>query len=269
MSEEQTAIWNGPRAQKWVEEQELLDHLFQPFEDLLVDSVSAGQRVLDVGCGTGATTLAVARRVGEKGRTVGIDISEPMIALAREQAEREKSSATFIVANAQDYAFEAASFDTVISRFGVMFFEDPVKAFTNLRGAAKGLRVIAWRGPADNPFMMVAERAAAPFLPELPPRVPNAPGQFGFADSHYVRGILEQSGWAEVEIRPLDVACSFPESELEHYFTKLGPLGVALHDADEGTRAKIVEVVRSAFQPYVDGADVRFNAACWMINARV
>jgi SAM-dependent methyltransferase len=267
MVDDQTAIWNGPRAQKWVEEQELLDRLFKPFEGLLVDAVSVGQRVLDVGCGTGATTLAVARRVGARGQAVGVDISEPMIALARERAQRENSNAKFIVASAETYDFEPASFDLVVSRFGVMFFDDPVRAFSSLRRAAKEMRVVAWRSPEDNPFMVVAEKAAAPFLPELPPREPNAPGQFGFGDAAYVRGILEQSGWKEIEIRPIDIESSFPESELERYFTKLGPLGVALHDADEETRARIIEVVRAAFGPYISDGEVRFNAACWMVNA--
>jgi SAM-dependent methyltransferase len=267
MNDEQTAIWNGPRAQRWVEEQELLDRLFKPFEALLVEGVSVGQRVLDVGCGTGATSLAVARKAGEKGQAIGIDISEPMIALARARAERETSAASFLVANAQTYKFEPASFDTVISRFGVMFFDDPIRAFQNLRRAAKELRVIVWRSPEDNPFMTVAERAAAPFLPEMPPRVPNAPGQFGFADAAYVREILEKSGWKQIEIQPIDVACSFPEGELERYFTKLGPLGVALHDADAPTKAKIIETVRAAFSPYIHDGEVRFNAACWMVRA--
>jgi SAM-dependent methyltransferase len=268
MSDEQQAIWNGPRAQKWVEEQELLDRLFKPFEDLLASTVSAGQRVLDVGCGTGATTLAIARRVGEHGRTVGIDISEPMLTLARQRAEREKSQARFIAANAETFEFEPASFDLVTSRFGVMFFNDPVRAFQNLRRAARELKMIAWRSAEENPFMTVAERAAAPFLPSLPPRDPNAPGQFAFGDAQRVRGILEQSGWEEIEIRPIDIACSFPASELERYFTKLGPLGVALHDADRETRAKIIEVVRAAFAPYIEGSEVKFLAACWLVSAR-
>lgn len=268
MNDEQTSIWNGPRAQKWVEEQELLDRLFQPFQDLLVNPVSPGQRVLDVGCGTGATTLAVARRVGEKGQAIGVDISEPMIALARERAERENSRASFIVASAETHEFEPESFDTVISRFGVMFFDDPVRAFQNLRQAAKELRVIAWRSPEENPFMTVAERAASQYLPELPPRVPNAPGQFGWGDARYVRSVLEQSGWKGIDIQPIDVASGFPESQLERYFTKLGPLGVALHDADAPTKARIIEVVRAAFAPYVYEGEVRFQAACWIVTAQ-
>jgi SAM-dependent methyltransferase len=227
--------------------------------------------VLDVGCGTGSTTLAAARLLGEKGRCAGIDISEPMLSLARMRADREHVSAKFICADAQTYAFDPASFDTFISRFGVMFFDDPIEAFANLRRAAVSdarLCCIVWRGAADNPFMTTAERAAAPLLPSIPPRNPDGPGQFAFADSQRVHGILEQSGWTGIELRPLEVACSFAEKELVGYFTRFGPLGQTLHQADEATRKHVIATVRAAFDPYVHGAEVRFNAAIWVVSAR-
>ena len=267
--------WNGRRGHAWVEAQELLDRMFKPFEELLVAAVAAGsghRRVLDVGCGTGSTTLAVARQFGAQSRCVGVDISEPMIATARIRAERENAPATFICADAQSHVFEPATFDTIISRFGVMFFDDSVRAFTNLRHAAKHsaeLCCIVWRSAADNPFMTVAERAAAPFLPNLPARQPNAPGQFAFADQRRVAGILEESGWSELDIRPLDVACTLPEQDLSNYVARIGPVGLVLHDADERTRTQVIQTVRAAFDPYVHGAEVRFTAACWLVSARV
>lgn len=270
---DQTTLWNGPAGRAWVETQEVLDLMFKPLEDLLVEAVLAGpgRRVLDVGCGTGSTTLAVARLPGAEGRCVGIDISEPMLSAARARAEREHTSASFIRANAQDHAFEPASFDMIISRFGVMFFDDPVGAFANLRRAAKDdaeLRFISWRSPSENPFMTTAERAAAPLLPNLPARRPDAPGQFAFADAHRVRRILEESGWTRIDIQPLDVVCTLPEKDLLRYLTRLGPVGQRLHEVDERTRSQVIEVVRAAFEPYVDGAEVRFTAACWNVSAR-
>ncbi len=270
---EQTALWNGPAGRAWVEAQEVLDQMFKPLEDLLVEAVVAGsgRQVLDVGCGTGSTTLAVARLLGAKGRCTGIDISEPMITAARARAERESTPAGFIRANAQDHAFEPASFDMIISRFGVMFFDDFAQAFANLKRAAKDgaeLRFVAWRSPSDNPFMTTAERAAAPLLPNLPARRPDAPGQFAFADQRRVHRILEESGWAGIDIRPIDVACTLPEKELVRYLTRLGPLGLILHEVDDRTRTQVIETVRAAFEPYVHGAEVRFNAACWMVGAR-
>ncbi|MFL5351638.1 class I SAM-dependent methyltransferase [Archangium sp.] len=271
--DEQTKLWNGRAGRAWVDAQELLDPMFKPLEDLLVEAVVAGsgRRVLDVGCGTGSTTLAAARVLGAKGHCIGIDISDPMITAARARAEREGAPASFIRANAQDHAFEPASFDMIISRFGVMFFDDFVQAFANLRRAAKDgaeLRFIAWRSPSENPFMTTAERAAAPLLPNLPARRPDAPGQFAFADQHRVHRILEESGWAGIDLQPIDVACTLPEKELVRYLTRLGPLGVILHEADDRTRTEVIETVRAAFEPYVHGAEVRFTAACWRVGAR-
>jgi SAM-dependent methyltransferase len=272
-ADEQATLWNGTSGHAWVEGQQLLDQVLGPFEDLLMDAMrgAPGRRLLDVGCGTGSTTLAAARLLGEKGQCTGIDISEPMLSLARTRAEREGVSAQFICADAQTCAFEPASFDTMISRFGVMFFADPVAAFANLRRAAtKGARLcfVAWRGAADNPFMTTAERAAAPLLPNIPPRNPDGPGQFAFADPLRVRRILEQSGWTEIDPQPREVSCSFPEPELIGYFTRFGPVGQVVQQADEPTRNRVIATVRAAFDPYVHGAEVRFSGAVWLVSAR-
>jgi ubiquinone/menaquinone biosynthesis C-methylase UbiE len=270
---EQSTLWNGLAGRAWVETQDLLDRVLKPFEDLLVEAVFATSqgRVLDVGCGTGGTTLAVARSLRTRGHGTGIDISDPMIAAARARAEREGTPAAFIRADAQTHAFEPASFDTIISRFGVMFFDDSVRAFANLRRAARDdaeLRFVAWRSPSENPFMTTAERAAAPILQNIPARQPDAPGQFAFADPRRVHRILEESGWAEVDIRPIDVACSLPENELVTYVTRLGPLGRVLHETGEPIRTQVIETVRAAFDHYVHGDEVRFDAACWIVGAR-
>jgi hypothetical protein len=159
----------------------------------------------------------------------------------------------------------------IVSRFGVMFFDDSVRAFTNLRrAAASGAapHAIVWRGAADNPFMTTAERAAAPFLPQLPSRKPDEPGQFAFADRDRVYSILEKSGWSQIDIRPLDVECTLPARELKDYITRLGPLGRVLPQLDERTRAKVLETVRAGFEPFVHGDEVRFTAACWTVAAR-
>jgi SAM-dependent methyltransferase len=225
MNDEQTKLWNGMAGRAWVESQQLLDRVMRPMLEILVEAVPAGSawRVLDVGCGTGATTLAAARRLGAGGSVVGVDLSATMIDAARARAERERSAATFICADAQSHPFDAASFDLILSRFGVMFFDDPALAFANLRRAARAhaeLRSIVWRGPSENPFMTTAERAAAPLLPNLPAREPDAPGQFAFSDPQRVQRILEAAGWSESDIRPIDVPCAFPETELVFYFTR-------------------------------------------------
>lgn len=270
-NDEQATLWNGPAGHAWVDEQESLDRMFEPFETMLADAVIAGSRVLDIGCGTGATTIAAARRAGPEGRVTGIDISEPMLALARERAARAGIAAQFLRADAQSAELAPASFDSLISRFGVMFFGEPVVAFANLNRATRAggaLNALAFRGAAENPFMTTAERAAAPFLPDLPPRKPDAPGQFAFADRDRVRNILESAGWRGIDIRPVDVVCTLARAQLDRYIGRLGPVGMALNQAPDGLRDRIVETVRAAFTPFVAGEEVRFAAACWMLSAR-
>jgi SAM-dependent methyltransferase len=268
-SDEQKALWNGPSGRAWIDGQEFLDQMFLPFEELLAQEVMAlkAHHVLDVGCGTGATTLAAARAGAE--RALGIDISAPMIAVAQGRAAQEDSLAEFVAADAQTHVFED-QFDLFISRFGVMFFGDPVVAFANMRRAARSgaaMRFVVFRSVAENPFMTTAERAAAPLLPDIPARRPDGPGQFAFADSKRVTHILEASGWGDIDIRPIDVCCRFAEEHLDRYLTRLGPLGQALQKADEVKRTQVLSTVRAAFAPFIEQGEVRFSAACWMICA--
>jgi SAM-dependent methyltransferase len=269
---EQEKQWNGPSGKAWVEGREILDQMLQPYADLLVADVSArpATHVLDVGCGNGATTLALAERLGPDARVVGVDISAPMLEVATARAEHARLPATFINANAETYPFEPGSFDAIISRFGLMFFDDPLAAFVNLRSALKPggtLHAVVWRGADENPFMTTAERAAAPLLPNLPPRKQGGPGQFAFADATLVREILERSGWTGIHVEPIDVVCAFSAHELDRYVIRLGPVGIALQDADDETRTRVAKVVRAAFDPYVQDGNVRFTGACWHITA--
>lgn len=270
-NEDQHALWNGPAGQNWVREQSVLDSQYAPFETILADAAAqlGAHRVLDVGCGAGATTLAIARRLGPGADVLGVDISAPLIERAASRAAQEASPARFELADAQTHVFDAGRFDLVVSRFGVMFFGDPVAAFANLRFATReggALACLVFRSPLENAFMTTAERAAAPLLPALPPRQPNAPGQFAFADATRVTQILQSAGWTDVELARLDVPCVFPEADLENYFSGLGPVGLALRNADAPTRARVIETVRAAFTPFVDGNTVRFVAACWLIR---
>lgn len=268
MSDEQKQLWNGTAGAAWVDGQPLLDEMFRPFEALLVREAAGATRVLDLGCGTGSTTLAIAQAL-PGGTCVGVDISAPMIARARERAAGVANVA-FHCDDAGTHAFEPRAYDLLVSRFGVMFFADPVKAFANLLAAARpGARLcaIAWRAAAENPFTTAAERAAAPLLPALPPRQPNAPGQFAFADAGRVRALLQQAGWVNVELERLDVECALPRAQLLPYLTKMGPVGQALRTADDATRRRVLEAVEPAFATFARGDEVRFTAACWRLAA--
>lgn len=270
-NDEQVRMWNGAAGRAWVDARDVLDQMLDPFTAPLVEAALASRgRVLDVGCGAGSTTLALATVVGA-GNCLGVDVSGPLIDAARARADRERVAVRFIRADAEDHAFDPAMFDTIVSRFGVMFFGDAVRAFTNLRHAAKAdatMRFIAWRSADENPFMTTAERAAATLLPDVPPRVPDAPGQFAFARAPRVRSILEHAGWVDVDVRPLDRPCTFPEAALKPYLARFGPLGRVLQEVDDSTRTRVVDAVRGAFEPYVHGSEVRFSAACWMVDAR-
>jgi SAM-dependent methyltransferase len=270
----QAEYWNSAPAQTWINCQAALDQRLAPLTELLMarSGVRSGECVVDIGCGTGTTTLQLAASVGAHGSVLAIDLSEPLLALARRRClEASHANVRLIRGDAQTHRFERGCHDLVISRFGVMFFDDPVQAFANLRRAAKAdaaLHFIAWRSPAENPFMTTAERAAAPLLPALPARQPDAPGQFAFAARERVDSILQDSGWAGIHVEPIDVTCTMLESDLVRYVSRLGPVGRALREADEATRARVVATLRTAFEPFVFGDEVRFNAACWVIVAR-
>ncbi len=269
----QAGLWNGGAGLAWVREQDLVDRMFRPIENMLLATIAPGQaaRVLDVGCGTGGTTLALGRRLGPGARCTGVDISAPMVAAARRRAANGGVDVDFVCADAQRHGFAPAGFDLVVSRFGVMFFDDPVAAFANLRRAVRAggqLRFVAWRGPEENPFMTAAERAARPLLPGLPQRVPDEAGQFGLGREARVRDILAHAGWERVVCDPVDVACAFPEAELDGYLARMGPVGRALETADGALRERVLARVRPAFDPWVADGEVRFTAACWLVSAR-
>jgi SAM-dependent methyltransferase len=258
------AEWWNAAGQGWAQAQDIVDLVLRPFQDLLVEAARKRprDRVLDVGCGTGGVTRAIADAVGAS--CVGVDISESMLAAAREQGKAE-----FVRADAQVHTFDE-SFDLIVSRFGVMFFDDPVAAFTNLRRATTPggeLCFITWRTPEENPFMTTASRAAAPLLPDMPAPDRDGPGPFSLADADHTRRILEEAGWGGIEIQPVDRTCTMPESLLVPYLSNLGPISRALKEADESDRPGIMARVRGAFDGFVHGDEVRVPGGCWQVTA--
>lgn len=274
MPDQHVPSWNGHSGNAWADLQPMLDRLYQPFEKILTDAVVTDgvREVLDVGCGTGATTLALAKRLGTAGRCTGIDISQVLVDIARHRAEEAgATNARFVLGDGQSQPFAPQSFDAVTSRFGVMFFADPIAAFTNIHNATRprgGLTCIAWRPKSENPFQTTAERAAEPLIGRVGPSDPHAPGQFGFADADRVRGILAASGWDAIDIAPLDVPLALPRDDLAVYIRRMGYVAIALPDLEEKLRAKVTDALDQAFAAFVIDGVARFNAACWMIRAR-
>ncbi|XWN29268.1 MAG: class I SAM-dependent methyltransferase [Devosia sp.] len=255
----------------------MIDGFFAPIDAVIVEALADVAReapvVLDVGCGTGSTGIAAAKGVSPHTEVVGVDLSDDMLAAAAARAETHGIAGTFIKADAGTYGFEPGTFDLIVSRFGVLFFEDEVAAFQNLRAAAKPgarLQLIAWRGAEENPFMTLAETVAAPLLPEgtLPQRTPGGPGQFSFADGARVGDVIARSGWQDVTVEAVDIACTMPKGSLVTYLTLLGPVGRIFHTLDEATKAKVIDTVVPAFAPYVKGDTVHCTAACWSISAK-
>jgi SAM-dependent methyltransferase len=259
--------------------QEVIDTQLAPLGQRTMDrgAIAAGERVLDVGCGCGQTTLELARRVGTSGSVLGVDISSVMLDRARELARAAGvAHVDFTNADAQTHAFPAESFDVLFSRFGVMFFADPRAAFANLRAALKrGGRVafVCWRTLPENPWMAVPIAAALQHIepPAMP--APDAPGPFAFADAARVRGILEGAGFDAVAFDGLDETLTIGGGgELDRtvdFLLQMGPTAAALREAGPAKTAQVAAAVREALVPYhQDGVGVRMASAAWIVTAR-
>jgi len=280
MTDEQTAntaqieYWNAAAGPVWVQFQELLDRQIEPLglEAMRALAPAPGERVVDIGCGCGQSTAELAARVGPSGAVVGVDISEPMLVVARSRATLEASARpSFRQADAQTEDLGDGAFDAAFSRFGVMFFSDPVAAFANIRRAlAPGGRLgfVCWRPLTENPWMLEPMQAAMPLLPPLPPPDPTAPGPFAFADADRVRGILAGAGFSAVRIEPFDmrIGGSSVEQTLNLAF-RVGPLGAALRENPERAEA-VAEAVRARLAQYDTPGGVLMPAAVWIVQAR-
>jgi SAM-dependent methyltransferase len=277
---EQVRYWNEVAGPRWVLFQERLDRELGVFAEAVLERAkpAAGEAALDVGCGCGATTLELGRRVGRSGRVLGVDVSRPMLERARARAAAAGAAQVgFLEADAQTAALEPAAFDLLFSRFGVMFFTDPGAAFANLRRALRpGGRVtfVCWQKIADNPWLLVPLGAVAQELPLPAPPPADAPGPFAFADAERVRGLLGRAGYGDVAFEDLRLAVSFGGGSLDEaveFALEVGPASAALREADVGpdVRARVVGAVRAALAPFAaESGVVRLASAAWLVSAR-
>lgn len=272
LAAEQAEFWNGPGGKMWLAAYARIERGIQDFGEAALAAADArpGERVLDIGCGTGGTTAALARAVGAGGRVLGVDISEQLVGAASAQG---LANATFEIGDAAAWPFESGSFDLVFSRFGVMFFGDPVAAFANIRRAMRAdgrLVFICWRTPPENPWAAVPMRAAQPHLPPIERPGPEDPGQYSFGDRARVERILTQSGFRDVAIEPVDRMLTQGKDipEVLERVGEFGPLARLFKEATPEQIAKAKAAIAEALKPHAKADGVVLAGACWLVRAR-
>jgi SAM-dependent methyltransferase len=273
---DQIAYWNGPGGRRWADRQAAQDILLRPVADVLIERArpEAGERVIDVGCGSGATSIAFAQEVGPSGRVFGIDVSGPMLDRARASAPKELP-VDFALADATVYPFDPASFDLLASRFGVMFFADPALSFSNMRRALRPsgrLAFACWREPRENPFFMAPLQAVYKHVPKLPQQGPEDPGPFAFASEARVRRILGEAGFTRIAMEPcnfaLDVAIGRGLDAAVQGALEIGPASRALEGHPESVRAAATNSIRETLATFAKGETVPLPASIWIVTAR-
>ena len=275
---DQCAYWNEEAGPRWVALQERLDTLFAPLMATAIDFAAPGRgdHVLDVGCGCGATLLALSPRVGPTGKVLGVDISAVMLALARKRVEAQGlGNTTLLRADASTHPFEPATFDLAFSRFGVMFFEDSVRAFAAIRRSLRRggrLAFVTWRRLSDSPWFLVPYLAAKPLLPPQPPPDPEAPGPFRFADPEVLRRILSGAGFSAIEVTPHDSMLQLAgPGELERavdFALQIGPVSRALAPVDADVKAAATRAIRAELAKHESAQGIALAAGNWLVSAR-
>ena len=261
---DQIAYWNGPGGQRWADRQACAGHpagAGRRHPDRSRQAC-AGERVIDVGCGSGATAIAFARKVAPTGHVFGIDISGPMLARARQVAPKGLP-VDFVLADATVYPFDPQSFDLLVSRFGVMFFAEPVLSFANLRKALRPsgrLAFACWREPRENPWMMAPLQAVYKHVPKLPQQGPEDPGPFAFASEERVNRILSEAGFTDIAMEPcalsLDIAVGRGLDAAVQSALEIGPASRALEGQPPEVRAAAIQSIRETLAPFAKG-DIR------------
>lgn len=267
-------FWSDEGARQWVEHGERWETMNAPFGAAMFDAVALrpGERVLDVGCGFGSTTVEAAERVAPDGAVLGVDISAEMLARARERTTG-LANVTLLEADAQVHPFEPASCDVVISRFSVMLFDDPVAAFANLHRSLRPggrLACVCWQGPLETGWIAVAMGAAVPIVGR-PPDLgePGTPGPFAFSEDDRTRRLVEAGGFENVSIEPVtrpQRIADDPDDAVK-FVLSLSESQQMLDGAPDDVRAKTTEAVRDAYAQYTSPHGVVADATAWLITA--
>ncbi len=273
---DQARHWNEEAGPRWVEHREQLDRQLAPFSERLVDRLgpAAGERIVDVGCGCGTTSLEIASRVGPQGEVLGVDISRPMLDIAAQRGARI-GQLRFELADAQTHAYAPEHFDAVCSRFGVMFFVEPARAFQNLARALRpGGRFVflAWQGREVNPWFARLMAAVASVIEVPKPPAPDAPGPFSLGAGDRVESLLTQGGFTSITLEDLRMPFHFgggsDVDDVADFMMAAGPMAKLVSDAPPEKAALARSAMREALVPFASPEGVVAPSACWLVEAR-
>lgn len=275
----QSKYWNAAAGDQWTRDQVAQDRFLSLLTERLFHhaAIQPGERILDIGCGTGATALGAAKAAGAGGAVLGIDLSHAMLGLARARAEAMNGmeNLTLEIADAQSHAFAQGAYDLLQSRFGVMFFADPTAAFANLLGALRPsgrICFVCWGPLAEHHWFRISGAAAVKFLGEPDPTDPRAPGPLAFADPDYVTGILSEAGFVDVRIssETRDLLGAASAAEAAGNALQRGPAArlIAAHDPPPETIAAIRAEIEKGLSKYHGSGGVRVPAGLHFVHAR-
>ncbi|MEN8197031.1 MAG: methyltransferase domain-containing protein, partial [Pseudomonadota bacterium] len=271
----QIEYWNGPAGDRWARSADTQDVMIGNLGAAALDAcqIQLGHAILDIGCGSGSTTLEIARRTGDTGIVVGIDISAPMLEVANKRlGGAGLSNVRFENRDAATHCFEKTYFDRVYSRFGVMFFVDPVPAFQNIRSAVKPdgrLAFVCWQARTDNQWMELPFGIALRHVAPPPPALPGEPGPTAFANPDRVRRILSESNFGDIQIEPLAMPIMLGgdiPTAVER-LSQLGPTGRLLRDASEDVKAAIAADLAKELRAFLTGDGVKMKGSAWVVTA--
>ena len=275
INQEQKEFWNEKKGKIWVSLESNIDKMLGPLghNAIKILNPKSGEKILDIGCGTGSTSQSLSKLVGENGLITGIDISEPILSFAKNRLEnRNIKNIDFIQEDAQTFNLSNFNYDAIFSRFGIMFFEDPFFAFKNIKKSlnSKGrITFICWSNREENDWITLSSKVASQFL-ELPPKNnPREPGPFAFEEYSYIKEILTKSGWKNINIKNHKENIIVGKN-LDHaaaFLSKMGPMSVPFENSNEKTKAKVIEALKECYSKYLIPKGVEFHFSTWIVSA--